>query len=235
MNRYEINNKTYTYPTQVLGQLSKGDALIQWAADMTIDYIKENDIIQYKEEKQKDLTINKYWLNQDQLENARYAWKNYRNVTADLGTQLHNLVESFINIRFKKLEDQHNIKYMDISSEIEYLRYIYTLDTNLKQMFYQFYIWQRDNVKQFIASEQTIVHEDLCYAGTLDFIYIDNEDKIVCCDLKTSNNIYKEHEIQVCAYKTARESMEGKYEIIMHGNKNNKKIRHKSLSPDRRK
>jgi hypothetical protein len=170
---------SYPSPTGILGLLSKGDALIQWACNLCV---KENNPI---------------------------AWKQMRDNTADIGSVLHHLIETFINMHIK-----------ETGKLIDYINYIKTLDSNIRQMFWQFYIWQHYNVKQYLASEQFVCDRELCYAGTLDFIYEGIDNKIYCVDLKTSNMIYPEHEIQTVAYKTARESMSGKYDKLSIVNNN---------------
>ena len=177
---------TYPSPTGVLGMLSKGEALIQWACNLCV---KENNPI---------------------------AWKQTRDNTADIGSELHKLVESFINIEIKS----YSILIGNRTDQEAFMFYVFKQNYQLKQMFYQFYNWQNKNVKQFITSEQYVCHNKLCYAGTLDFIYEGFDNKIYCVDLKTSNGIYPEHEIQVVAYKIAREDMLGKYDKLSIINNN---------------
>jgi hypothetical protein len=194
---------TYPSPTSILGMLSKGDALIQWAVNQAVEYIKI-DYKKYITENKNELYIDIF--NLDKLLNeSKIAWKQTRDNTADIGSELHKLVETFINII---------IKYGFNYETAQFLEHIEKKDYKLKQMFYQFYNWQMENVKQYIVSEQYVCHNELCYAGTLDFIYKGFDNKIYCVDLKTSNGVYPEHEIQVVAYKTARESMFGKYDKL---------------------
>lgn len=159
----------YVSPTQVLGMLSKGDGLIQWACNLCVE------------------------------KNDRFAWKAKRDNTADIGSQLHRYIECFINLKLKKKYDEKDF--------FNWLRYDETVSNNLEQMFYQFYNWQKKNVKQFLESEKPVIHRNLAYGGTVDFLYKEFDDKIYLCDLKTANSIYDTHQIQVVAYKYARENM----------------------------
>ena len=51
-----------------------------------------------------------------------------------------------------------------------------------------------------IASEISIVHEELEYGSTLDCLAECNE-KLSLCDWKTGSGIYEDHKIQLAAYK----------------------------------
>jgi hypothetical protein len=188
---------SYINVTGITGIIDKSFYLKQWAVDQAIKYIRDN----YYNEK------SGYHLCELDFDKIKNAHKQTLEDTRDVGSELHNLVETYINIRLKD---------NDIEPEILLKDY----DDQLKAMFMTFYDWQKENVKQFLESEKPVVHRELCYAGTLDFIYIDNDNNIVCCDLKTSNAIYKEHEIQPVAYRYARESMEGDYKVYCKRNGN---------------
>jgi hypothetical protein len=217
MARYtikQVNEKDfveYTSPSVVLGQLSKGDMLVQWSADMTADYIKSYSTWIIESKNITSVAIDNI------IQDARYAWKNKRDNTADIGSELHALIETYINLRIKNT----NID--------DFLNHIKRKTGNIKIMFYQFMIWEKKNVKRFIESEKTVVHTNLCYAGTLDFCYEGFDDKVYCVDIKTTsfkpykqkdkktdykmNMYYKDHEIQVVSYKYAREAMTGSYVV----------------------
>jgi len=198
--RYEImkvdedkNFIQYTSPSVILGQLSKGDGLMQWGVNEGISSIKR--LAGYDDE-------GRYIVTDKILDDSRYAWKCKRDNTADIGSDLHKLVETYIHLR---------LDGADKKKQNEFSVYIKKQNINLRNMFYQFISWSKKHVKQFIESEQTVVDRNLCIAGTLDFIYEDFDGNIYCVDLKTSNAIYQTHEIQVVVYKNMRESMGGKY------------------------
>jgi hypothetical protein len=188
MSRYEIKQIgvdddyiSYTSPSEVLGQLGKGDGLMQWGVNQAVDYVL-------------DRFNTTSPLTATDINDSRTAWKQTRDDTADVGSELHYLIETHINKRMQGLKPP----------------YFITLEVKLKQMYYQFLAWERKNVKRFIESEKPVLHRDLACAGTLDFVYEGYDGKIYCVDLKTSKTVYKEHEIQVVFYKHARESMYGK-------------------------
>lgn len=80
------------------------------------------------------------------------------------------------------------------------------------------------------AKPQTVDHEFLIlaplYAGTGDYLYKDSKGDYHLLDFKTSQNIWKSHELQVSAYKHAIEKQRNikiKYvEILQIGYKRNK-------------
>lgn len=195
----------YVSPSQILGQLSKGEGLTQWAINCAIDYIEN-----YKDKYIGDFDgfhkpLKNVRINPEMLEESRTAWKNIRDNTADIGSQLHILVEKFINIKISMYKT--TMYEGKKTKESYFLDYISKQPYQLKQMFYQFYVWQKKHVKRFIESEKPVIHRDLAYCGTLDYIYEGYDGLIYCDDLKTSNSIYKTHETQVVSYKYARESM----------------------------
>lgn len=180
--------KDYTSPSEVLGQLSKGEGMYMWAASEAIEYIK-------KESNYKNGITDKT------LNESKKAWKITRDKMANIGSKLHDLVEIFINI---KIIDRDETPFLDYITKEDYV---------IKQMFHQFYIWQRDNVKRYIESEKPVVHRKEASAGTLDIIYEGFDRLVYCVDLKTSGAVRKNHEIQVVSYKYKRESMYGNYKI----------------------
>lgn len=204
----------YINVTGITGLISKGDSLIQWGVDQAVDCLIEwqnklehGDFIDY-----------------DVFDKARITWKQTRNKTADIGSELHKLCETFINVKLKN------------GDLLSFMVYINSQSYQLKQMFYQFYIWQKKNVKQFLESEKPVCHQELSYGGTHDFSYINHQNKICMRDIKTTsykpyknkqgninyklNSVYDEHKIQVCSYAQARESMEGKYKVFNSYNGN---------------
>lgn len=182
MQRYKINDIAYPSPSIINGLLDKPN-LVNWKI--------EHALKAYKKQLEVGIIDTKSCVK---------ASDQVRDATANIGSELHNLIETFINIKLKGGTVDMRILTKDF-------------DPRLVQMFNQFYVWQRRNVKRFIASESPVVHEFLCYAGTLDMIYEDFHGHIWVVDLKTGNAVYPEMARQVAAYKAARESMEGTYKV----------------------
>ena len=170
MSRYEINDIQYPSPSIILGELSKGENFYSWIGNEALKTGKAD------------------------------GYKLYRDETAKQGSELHNLVESFINL--KLAGKTGNLK-----------TFLKDYDDKTKSMFMKFFEWQKENVKLFLESEKPIVHEKLCCAGTFDFSFLNMKDEHIIVDLKTSNAIYDTHIMQVNFYKLARESMSGQYKV----------------------
>ncbi len=189
----------YVSNTTITGQIDKGDPFYSWIAKITLE--KQN--------------VN--------------AYKNQRDNTRDIGSELHHLIESFINM---ELCIQN--KEVHTFNENSFFQQNIFNDYQLKQMFMQFFIWQKKNVKRFIESERPVCNQETCTAGSLDFVYEGFDGLIYLKDLKTTSykpfkkddkinfnlkpDIYISHKIQTAGYKSMRESMEGDYKIYCERN-----------------
>ena len=163
-------------------------------------------------------------VNESFKQNNKQGWKKMRNETCDIGHEFHSLVEIYINIKIKG-----NIPDLNVLFPKE-------IDINLRQMFYQFLVWEKYNVKFFILSESQVVNEKFCYAGTFDFIYINMNDDVCLVDIKTKNEIYPDVKMQLSAYKHAIESMTEKKYIIhceRNGNEWDKSLVHSIIKIDK--
>jgi hypothetical protein len=180
--------------------MDKDSKLLQWGVDQAIDNLLcEGRILGANAD-----GINIYQILESDLEESRYAWKKTREETADIGSTLHQLIETYINIKLSE-NDRPVAPFfkMEVKKHTE----------QIQDMFQKFLEWEKENVKCFLESEQSVCDINLCIAGTLDIIFLDKDDKIICADLKTSDNIYREHEMQVIAYKYIRNRMQGQYQI----------------------
>lgn len=63
-----------------------------------------------------------------------------------------------------------------------------------------FVSWVQTFRPKFLAKELVLINKEYGYAGTADLIYQDIDDKIWIVDIKTSQNIWPEMELQVSAY-----------------------------------
>lgn len=57
-----------------------------------------------------------------------------------------------------------------------------------------------DRVKEVVYVEQYVYSADPVYAGQADFVYINHDDELVVCDLKTSKNVSMSYFMQLSAY-----------------------------------
>jgi len=187
MSRYIIDGIEYVSPTEIIGLVSNKEALMQWAVNLVLDFTKNESQKLNAVELKKEI--------ENILLTARFKHKEKRDETCDIGHESHSLIESFINMKIKN------------GNEEEFLNYAGKQNALIKQMFYQFYGWQKKNIKRFILAESQVVHEEYCYAGTFDLIWQDYKDLIHLTDIKTKNMLYGEEKMQIAAYKKAYESM----------------------------
>ena len=106
-----------------------------------------------------------------------------RDFAAEVGTVAHGLVEQALT------EKEFNI-------------YEYPAEAvTAAQVAYQaFLAFDNINDLQTDAVEVPLVHEDLKYGGTID--WVGKLNGVQCMiDFKTSSNIYADHYIQLCAYR----------------------------------
>jgi hypothetical protein len=84
--------------------------------------------------------------------------------------------------------------------------------------------WRNEAKPEVIATETTIFSERGGYAGTVDFVCrIDSQLYVI--DFKTSKQVWKEHELQISAYRVALENGENPlYERNANGTHSNKLV-----------
>lgn len=171
-----VEGKPLTSPsvTTVLGLVDK-PALIQWAADRTLDWAVENASLLFV--KSEDSA--KRW--------GRYRWSDVRDERAEVGTGIHETIESLHTNgwNFPQLDEEQ----LQIMHQWELLNQRYTITPHKSE----FTVWGG------LASDAT--H----WAGTGDGLWgiIDNESgetwTNVVIDLKTSKNTWPEHWLQLSA------------------------------------
>ena len=117
---YGIDGIEFPSVTTILGILSKGDALLGWAAKCAIEYVRKHMT------DEADL--------QSVLANAQVEWKSARDEAGDIGTEIHALIHKYIKfgkdasgalrpevengfLAFLDWEKEHNVKW--ISTELQ--------------------------------------------------------------------------------------------------------------------
>ena len=96
---YFFNGKRMTGVTTVLGVISKGDALINWAANMAVDYIDN----EFKDEREL-LYDTPRW--REIAEEARKAHTRKKDKAAQAGTDVHLWVSEWILADMKRLKNE---------------------------------------------------------------------------------------------------------------------------------
>lgn len=184
-HNYFFNGKRMTGVTTILDVLAK-PALIQWAANMAVNYIKEkakwNDPF---------LTLEEY---EKVLEEARKAHIIKKETAGQKGTDVHAEIEKLIKEAIEKT-----------NGVIENWNGGKELGEKEKQII-NFISWTQLNKVQFLASEKKVFSSKLFVAGCADFTCVIDEKKYIG-DIKTSSGIYPEMFYQTAAYRMLLEEM----------------------------
>src|SRR3569832_1808442 len=128
-------------------------ALVGWAARMACEHIEGNSELRKCEMCEND--DHDYWhVHPKTLEEARTAHAKKRDSAADSGTDLHAMVESYVNLCIAEFDGKP-------------IQPLVPLESKALQPFIE---WaQKENIR-FIASEQRLFSSELSIAGTCDVI-----------------------------------------------------------------
>jgi hypothetical protein len=169
---YFLDGKPLHGITTVLGVIAK-PALVAWAANQAVEYIKENCPLDTT-----GLEVGLRHVTDAQLGNARIAHRKKKEDAAEKGTDLHALVESYVQ---------------------------WCIDTNqgkAKQYFTPgielFVNWAIDNNIRFLASEQRLYSKEHWVAGTCDLVF-EKDGKTYIGDVKTYKKIWDRTPFFQCA------------------------------------
>lgn len=150
MKGYKFDNKKHVHSydgkpligvTRVMGIISKGDGLLQWAVNETIKFIKsalENDEVQ---------SFIAVW------KGAATAWKNTRDEAATAGTDVHAIIEELV---------KDAIKFHDgriLSGESPHPQVQHFLD------------WAITNKVRFLESEKHVYSLEMWIGGICDLVF----------------------------------------------------------------
>lgn len=175
---YWLDGKRVTGVTTVLGVIAK-PALIGWAAREATAYVKKNKQRFFRPDFSEEY-FDKV------LTEASKAYATKRDKSADIGTRVHSMIESFTK----------GEQMTEPETKAE------------KKMVDNFIGWANENKVKFLASEQRVYSREHWYAGTYDFL-CEIDGKKYVGDLKTSNAIYgPEFFGQMAAYQMARAEMQ---------------------------
>ena len=174
--------------TEIIGDCTdKSAPLTQWAANMTVEWIRENH-----------LPLNDddgiyYEVDDSKLNEARFNFKKVSQKALDIGSTVHNAIEQYL-----KHGDE---SYMDLEGEAF-------------NSFNAFLQWSEEHNLKPISLEQTVYGDG--WAGTLDF-YGYFGDRLYVIDWKSSKAHYPEMRYQVAAYRGAMQEMNNEdYASISH-------------------
>ena len=209
MARYTIDGVEYPGVTTILGLLDKSDPLMRWAVSEMDKHIRL-----YADQKD-----DMFHLHNDTLTQAKTAYKVAQQEAMSIGTEVHNLVE-------KHIKESLNGKGVVNLSSIE--------RDEVKNAFVAFLEWEAENIEQYLESEQPVVNKEIGYAGTLDIIAVLKTGKTYVIDMKVSNGFYDGMDLQIAAYKMAREELKDPFNVAFRESNGfwSKKITQKAIVID---
>ena len=129
------------------------------------------------------------------------------------GSRVHKAVEDLTKGQEVKISD----KYTDADGELA------ELTVEEYEAILSFVDWYKETNPTILEIEHTVINEQEGYAGTIDLI-CEIEGQVYIVDLKTSQSVWAEYELQISAYKHATEHKDAKLAILQLGYKRNKKM-----------
>ena len=91
MSHYKIDDKKLASVTTIIGDCSdKSGALTQWAANMVVEWIKENAY--------ETGDVPEYLVGIEELNLARFNFRNVSKTALDVGSKVHQAIEYYFNL-----------------------------------------------------------------------------------------------------------------------------------------
>lgn len=188
-HQYRIDGKVKTGVTSIIGIKDKSTALVSWTreetAKMAFDMLSRGTVIKEAE-----------------IIESAFASERMKEKAADLGTQIHDWCEQYINHKIKPT------KYpMPEMPE----------DSNVVTGVTSFLQWESEHKVKFMWSERILYSQKHDYIGRADFAA--KVDGLTClCDLKSGNGLYNGVRMQTAAYAMAdteetKEKYDGRWAI----------------------
>lgn len=176
-HQYWVEGKRKTGVTTALGIKDKSTQLLSWSQEETAKYL-----LNLLGERQSIL------LNQDAIIQAVYASERAKEKASDLGSRVHDWVESYIKHRLRL----PGYKEMPEMPE----------DPNEVTGVTSFLEWESAHKVKYLWSEKILYSKKYDYIGRGDFgALVDGE--ICLCDIKTGNGLYNSVRAQTAAYAQA--------------------------------
>ena len=167
-------------PSNIISDVTdKSNALVQWAANMTCEWIRQNcEFVEYLPDTY--LETPHYQVEEDHLNKARFEYKNVSKRALDVGSQVHDAVRIWL------------LSGKEPSNP----------DDQVEKAFNAFLDFWKQNKMKTIRCEERFFMED--WSGMYDW-YGWFQDLKYLLDWKTSSGFYREMRIQTAAYRMAIE------------------------------
>lgn len=194
-----VDGVKYIVPgsSTVTGMIDKSGPLTQWAANMTVQYLREKipSITSFSKDVNVDLL--------DQLFNeARFNFKNISKDAKDIGTVAHDWLECYV----KDVIEGNPLAGALIPAMPEDPKACNCIDAALK--------WMKIHKFRPLKSEMKVFSREYGYAGTFDWTgYVTSCGDRQCCpfdgtlfclgDYKSSKTLYDEYRAQTASYQQA--------------------------------
>lgn len=166
---YNVGGIEYPSVTTILDCLGKGEGITNWAVKCAMDYIRAN--------RGMGLTLDQL------LNNAAINWRSVLNDAADIGSQVHGLIQEYIATEKAELDNKR---------------------IEVQRAFAAFLKWQNEHGITWLKSEMQVVSHVWGYAGTLDAICL-YEGRRYVIDFKSSGGFWDSYRLQIAAYRLAAE------------------------------
>ena len=185
-HQYWIDGKRKTGTTTYLSIIDKSSALVGWAVDLALNYLREPRITRME---------SSYVITEEDLYQASIQHTIKKMEAANIGTISHDWIEKYIDSltvapKYRKVPEMPETKEVQIAVNA-------------------FLDWEKANDVKFLSSERLVYSKKHDYIGTLD-IEAKVNGKLCLIDIKTSNNIYNNYALQTAAYLKADEEESGK-------------------------
>jgi hypothetical protein len=198
---YQVGDEKYPSVTTILKLLDKSGPLTQWAANMTVEWIRQNSTpidFKYYDPQKEDLRPFRWEISEDQLNEARFNFRTISQEALSVGGEAHSMIERWLRDPWPGAED--------------------VVSTEAFRAFSAFQCWYKENEIEPIYIEQTVYSTKHRYAGTLDllcwgkiFKHI-NKKLLWLIDFKTSKSHYVlENAMQLDSYRIAVNEMKTKH------------------------
>ena len=174
MSTYQIEGNKYASVTTIISDCTdKSGALTQWAANSTVLWLREHS--------QTDPTGLIRMVSDEDLEAARFNFRDISKDALDIGSEVHEAIQTYLKTG---KEPQDPIDEV-LSAFIAFLEF------------------KDEHDMQTEKTEFTVYDSQLKWAGTLDWIGMFDGKRTVL-DWKTNKGkIYKESHYQIAAYRSA--------------------------------